>query len=166
MKGSIRFDNEINVEVAVDPSQDEGAKLLSAVNLVDGQELGSGGGDLSYVTVTLDLFDYVQETPIEVVSVEHFESQITPSPDSSLTTTVITNCEVVNNSIRIPYDRSAINAIYLFELVAFNADDTGYVFDADNSPFTVEGNAELVSRPNAQATFTGDFTIHMGLHVD
>ena len=43
MKGSIRFDNEINVEVAVDPSQDEGAKLLSAVNLVDGQELGSGG---------------------------------------------------------------------------------------------------------------------------
>ena len=44
MKGSIRFDNEINVEVAVDPSQDEGAKLLSAVNLVDGQELGSGGG--------------------------------------------------------------------------------------------------------------------------
>ena len=76
------------------------------------------------------------------------------------------NCEVVNNSIRIPYDRSAINAIYLFELVAFNADDTGYVFDADNSPFTVEGNAELVSRPNAQATFTGDFTIHMGLHVD
>ena len=44
MKGSIRFDNEINVEVAVDPSQDEGAKLLSAVNLVDGQELGIGGG--------------------------------------------------------------------------------------------------------------------------
>lgn len=44
MKGSIRFDNEINVEVAVDPSQDERAKLLSAVNLVDGQELSPGGG--------------------------------------------------------------------------------------------------------------------------
>lgn len=43
-KGSIRFDNEINVEVEVDPSQEEGARLLSAVNLVDGQELGGGGG--------------------------------------------------------------------------------------------------------------------------
>ena len=54
MKGSIRFDNEINVEVAVDPSQDEGAKLLSAVNLVDGQELGSGGGDFSTAEVTIN----------------------------------------------------------------------------------------------------------------
>lgn len=44
MKGSIRFDNEINVEVTVDPSRDEGAKLLSAVNLIDGQELSPGGG--------------------------------------------------------------------------------------------------------------------------
>ena len=43
-KGSIRFDNEINVEVAVDPTQAAGSKLLSAVNLVDGQELGIGGG--------------------------------------------------------------------------------------------------------------------------
>lgn len=54
MKGSIRFDNEINVEVAVDPSQDEGAKLLSAVNLVDGQELGSGGVS-GLVTYTEDV---------------------------------------------------------------------------------------------------------------
>ena len=54
MKGSIRFDNEINVEVAVDPSQDEGAKLLSAVNLVDGQKLGSGGGDFSTAEVTIN----------------------------------------------------------------------------------------------------------------
>lgn len=56
MKGSIRFDNEINVEVAVDPSQDEGAKLLSAVNLVDGQELSPGGGGVSgLVTYTEDV---------------------------------------------------------------------------------------------------------------
>ena len=52
MKGSIRFDNEINVEVAVDPSQDEGAKLLSAVNLVDGQRLSPGGGGSDTVIVT------------------------------------------------------------------------------------------------------------------
>ncbi|MBO7093589.1 MAG: hypothetical protein J6W33_01610 [Spirochaetia bacterium] len=40
MKGSIRFDNDINIEVDVDKSAEEGAKLTSAVNLVDGQELG------------------------------------------------------------------------------------------------------------------------------
>lgn len=44
MKGSIRFDNDINIEVDVDKSAAEGAKLTSAVNLVDGQELGGGGG--------------------------------------------------------------------------------------------------------------------------
>ncbi len=51
MKGSIRFNNDINVEVDVDPSAEEGARLSSAVNLVDGQELGVGGGsDLPEVT--------------------------------------------------------------------------------------------------------------------
>lgn len=49
-KGSIRFDSGINVEVAVDPSQAEGAKLLNAVNLADGQEL-SGGGNPNSVQV-------------------------------------------------------------------------------------------------------------------
>lgn len=58
MKGSIRFDNEINVEVAVDPSQDEGAKLLSAINLVDGQELGSGGGGSNIPTCNIKIEVY------------------------------------------------------------------------------------------------------------
>ena len=49
-KGSIRFDDLINVEVAVDPTQEAGAKLLSAVNLVDGQSLG-GGGDSDFEIV-------------------------------------------------------------------------------------------------------------------
>lgn len=44
MKGSIRFNNDINVEVSVDPTAEEGARLESAKNLVDGQELGTGGG--------------------------------------------------------------------------------------------------------------------------
>lgn len=51
MKGSIRFNNDINVEVDVDPAAEEGARLSSAVNLVDGQELGVGGGsDLPVVS--------------------------------------------------------------------------------------------------------------------
>ena len=58
MKGSIRFDNEINVEVEVDPSQDEGAKLLSAINLVDGQELGSGGGsNIHAFNIKIEAYD-------------------------------------------------------------------------------------------------------------
>lgn len=53
-KGSIRFDDLINVEVAVDPTQAAGAKLLSAVNLVDGQSLGGGGGgDFDLFTVNM-----------------------------------------------------------------------------------------------------------------
>lgn len=50
-KGSIRFNNDINIEVDVDPAADEGARLSSAKNLVDGQELGVGGSDLPDVTV-------------------------------------------------------------------------------------------------------------------
>lgn len=50
MKGSILFNKDINIEVNVDPAADEGAKLTSAVNLVDGQELGVGGSDLPEVT--------------------------------------------------------------------------------------------------------------------
>lgn len=40
MKGSIRFDDSANIEVSVDKNAAEGAKLLSAVNLADGQTLG------------------------------------------------------------------------------------------------------------------------------
>lgn len=58
MKGSIRFDNEINVEVEVDPSQDEGAKLFSAVNLVDGQELSPGGGGSNIPTCNIRIEAY------------------------------------------------------------------------------------------------------------
>ena len=43
MNGSILFNPDINIEVDVDPSAEEGARLLSAKNLVDGQELGIGG---------------------------------------------------------------------------------------------------------------------------
>lgn len=44
MNGSILFNPDINIEVDVDPSAEEGARLVSAKNLVDGQELGIGGG--------------------------------------------------------------------------------------------------------------------------
>ena len=51
MNGSIRFNDDINIEVAVDPTAEEGARLTGAKNLVDGQELGTGGGaDLPVVT--------------------------------------------------------------------------------------------------------------------
>ena len=43
MKGSILFNPDINIEVDVDPSAEEGARLVSAKNLVDGQEAGGGG---------------------------------------------------------------------------------------------------------------------------
>lgn len=62
MKGSIRFDNDINIEVDVDKSAEEGAKLISAVNLVDGQELGGGGGNYKEVitgTAAAPFGDYV-----------------------------------------------------------------------------------------------------------
>ena len=44
MNGSIRFNDDINIEVAVDPTAAEGARLVSATNLVDGQGIGDGGG--------------------------------------------------------------------------------------------------------------------------
>lgn len=49
MDGSIRFNDDINIEVAVDPTAEEGARLTGAKNLVDGQELGAGS-DLPVVT--------------------------------------------------------------------------------------------------------------------
>lgn len=56
MKGSILFNSDINIEVDVDPSAEEGARLVSAKNLVDGQELGGGGGDdFSIVEVTINI---------------------------------------------------------------------------------------------------------------
>ena len=51
MKGSILFNPDINIEVDVDPSAEEGARLVSAKNLVDGQEAG-GGGEPENVNVT------------------------------------------------------------------------------------------------------------------
>ena len=54
MKGSILFNKDINIEVDVDPSAEEGARLVSAKNLVDGQEAGGGGGgDFSTANVTI-----------------------------------------------------------------------------------------------------------------
>lgn len=54
MKGSILFNKDINIEVDVDPSAEEGARLISAKNLVDGQEAGGGGGgDFSTAEVTI-----------------------------------------------------------------------------------------------------------------
>lgn len=50
-KGSIRFDDGANIEVEVDKSAAEGAKLLSAVNLVDGQELGGGGIPITTINI-------------------------------------------------------------------------------------------------------------------
>lgn len=35
MKGPILFNKDINIEVDVDPAAEEGARLTSAVNLVD-----------------------------------------------------------------------------------------------------------------------------------
>ncbi len=51
MKGSILFNKDINIEVDVDPSAEEGARLISAKNLVDGQEAGGGGGGIATVTL-------------------------------------------------------------------------------------------------------------------
>ena len=49
MDGSIRFNDDINIEIAVDLTAEEGARLTGAKNLVDGQELGAGS-DLPVVT--------------------------------------------------------------------------------------------------------------------
>lgn len=78
MKGSIRFDNDINIEVDVDKSAEEGAKLTSAVNLVDGQELGGGGGGIGEVvfegeteiTNNTDLAEYLMDGATYIVYVK------------------------------------------------------------------------------------------------
>lgn len=50
MKGSIRFNNDIIAEVDVDPSAASGSRLTSCKNLIDGQELGGGGGSSDFST--------------------------------------------------------------------------------------------------------------------
>ena len=67
-KGSIRFDDLINVEVAVDPTQAAGSKLLSAVNLVDGQSLGGGGGSSDFITLTFEYLGVGLEAYISILS--------------------------------------------------------------------------------------------------
>ena len=58
MKGSILFNPDINIEVDVDPSAEEGARLVSAKNLVDGQEAGGGGGgDSDYTEATVKFYN-------------------------------------------------------------------------------------------------------------
>lgn len=59
MKGSIRFNNDIIAEVDVDPSAASGSRLTSCKNLIDGQELGGGGGssDFSTAQVTVKNID-------------------------------------------------------------------------------------------------------------
>lgn len=56
MNGSILFNPDINIEVDVDPSAEEGARLVSAKNLVDGQELGIGGGEDERILIDDDGF--------------------------------------------------------------------------------------------------------------
>lgn len=53
MKGSILFNKDINIEVDVDPSAEEGARLISAKNLVDGQEAGGGGESGEFTVIDL-----------------------------------------------------------------------------------------------------------------
>lgn len=77
MKGSIRFNNDINVEVSVDPSAESGAKLESAKNLVDGQELGTGGGAEPIIINAIDngttAFEAVDSPSIDTL-IEAFNS--------------------------------------------------------------------------------------------
>lgn len=72
-KGSIRFNDLINVEVAVDPTQAAGSKLLSAVNLVDGQSLGGGGSDFEIVEVTFVRGTKSGDITITVPFIEHWD---------------------------------------------------------------------------------------------
>lgn len=60
MKGSMLFNKDINIEVDVDPSAEEGARLSSAKNLVDGQELGTGGGTISGQLTATKEGDYIR----------------------------------------------------------------------------------------------------------
>lgn len=57
MKGSIRFNNDIIAEVDVDPSAASGSRLTSCKNLIDGQELGGGGGSSDFSTAEVTVIN-------------------------------------------------------------------------------------------------------------
>ena len=74
MDGSIRFNNDINVEVAVDPTAAEGARLTGAKNQVDGQELGASAdlpavteADAGKVLAVNDSGEWAAESPYDFI---------------------------------------------------------------------------------------------------
>lgn len=67
MKGSMLFNKDINIEVDVDPSAEEGARLISAKNLVDGQETGGSGGERGANPVNLTWVDLPESFDSETV---------------------------------------------------------------------------------------------------
>lgn len=146
MKGSIRFDNEINVEVEVDPSQAEGARLLSAVNLVDGQELGSGGGgggDFSYANVEI-----VFGTVPTAIGLKMFWV-IYPNGIEASSADIAVPASAPNVDI-LMYQNSALAIIR----AVFKEDGTPF----DDLVFTTQGNITYDDAVQ-EFTITGDGTI-------
>lgn len=133
MKGSILFNKDINIEVDVDPSAEEGARLVSAKNLVDGQEAGGGGGGVAIVTIVNNSGDII----------EGGFSFINEDPDSPFDGMIVASNTIDTGTYKCPIT------------LAGNIITT--IFNIDN--ITVEGNAEVTSDGIVGIIVKGNCTI-------
>ena len=151
MKGSIRFNNDIIAEVDVDPSAASGSRLTSCKNLIDGQELGGGGGssDFSTAEVTIratELSDY--DPPTRIVS----------------KTPVIYNNEYA--PIDIAYSNEITVLIPLYKGSAVFNDSEFFrnlAWDNNSNNYDISGNIEYVETDDYyHLIITGDCSIGIG----
>lgn len=156
MKGSILFNKDINIEVDVDPSAEEGARLISAKNLVDGQEAGGGGGDFTTAKVTfvinnVTVTDYSFKTVIRWPDPEHANMyEYRPQPQPS------------NTFDLLLYEGRG----YISEIFAENSVATYYAWDhSAESINSITGDAEYDSE-SGNIIINGDCTINVDVVED
>lgn len=141
MKGSIRFNNDIIAEVDVDPSAASGSRLTSCKNLIDGQELGGGGGSSDFSTAEA-LFNVVAGNEAK-------------SPNG----VIIQNDRLdYSEGSGVSLNESANYVLYKGEQI---------IYGSDTAEISVSGNAEILEQEEFggeweyQIKITGDCTINL-----
>lgn len=152
MKGSIRFNNDIIAEVDVDPSAASGSRLTSCKNLIDGQELGGGGGssDFSIAEITVNSVfndpEHIWYLASVLIRDENVSSLFWLDAD-----------DIPTYGFYIGYEMTEDSPSKIYALM-YNGEGKLQIVDGTN--VSVSGNAEYDS-DTRWITFTGDFTLNI-----